>query len=73
MINKLRCIKRGNELKGTVAEMSEYVKNFLTKRFPSGLNDAMWPILSEMVLDAYIDGMNAQAAYEPPESLIIQP
>jgi hypothetical protein len=40
----------------TVVEMSRYVKTFLDRRFPEGLNDQMLLILTDIVLDVFRDG-----------------
>ena len=42
--------------KKTITEISEYVKDFIDKRFPDGMPENLREILSDCVLDAFHDG-----------------
>jgi len=57
----------------TIEEMSEYVNNFLDKRFSSGLNGDIRVILTECVIDAFHDGARWQEQQVEEESVIIIP
>lgn len=56
----------------TVKEMAGYINNFLTNRFPSGLNDPMRTIVSEIIMDAFFDGARWNEAQTKEESRVIQ-
>jgi hypothetical protein len=40
----------------TIDHASEYIKDFITKRFPSGLDGDIRQIISECILDSFYDG-----------------
>lgn len=64
------------EEKTTIDEMVKYSQDFIDKRFPNGLNGDIRKIMTEMVLDAFVDGaawQQKQMQQLPTESLIIQP
>jgi len=54
-----------------ITEMSDYVNNFLDKRFPEGINGDMRQILGEIVMDAFHDGARWQEKQVQEESRII--
>jgi hypothetical protein len=84
MSNKLRSIKRANEatevelsplppeLKADVDAMTAYIKRFIDRRFPEGLNEPLYGIMSEVILDAYVDGLKSAESQTQEESVIIQ-
>jgi hypothetical protein len=55
----------------TVKGMSEYVSNFLARRFPEGLPDQLRAILAEMVTDCFHDGARWSESTREDESRII--
>jgi hypothetical protein len=65
------------ELKGTVDEISAYINNILDKKFPTALSGDIRSILSEIILDVYIDVLQSKCEkceyMKESPSLIIQP
>ena len=57
----------------TITELSEYAKDFVDKRFPSGLNGDIRVIVTEIIIDAFYDGARWQEQQTSKESVIIQP
>jgi len=54
-----------------VAELAEYVNDFITKRFPNGLEGDIRQIISECVLDAFHDGARWAEAQPPGDKSLI--
>ena len=54
-----------------ITEISEYIKDFIDKRYPDGVSNEVRQVLSEMVMDAFFDGARWAEIQAQQESRII--